>query len=142
MKHLVIPLCWIVLSLIFLAAAIPKILDPHSFAVAIHRYQLLPEAWINAVAISLPWLELVAALALVSKRHRKAAAIILTALLLIFTAAILSGVLRGLDITCGCFTTDPQAHRIGWLNVLRNVILLALALASLFANGSPRVHKA
>ena len=49
----------ILLGLIFLAAALPKIADPPGFAKAIWAYGLFPPWSINPLALLLPWLELV-----------------------------------------------------------------------------------
>jgi uncharacterized membrane protein YphA (DoxX/SURF4 family) len=45
------------LGCIFVFASIDKILKPAAFANIIHHYQILPDMFINAVSIVLPWLE-------------------------------------------------------------------------------------
>lgn len=91
------------LALIFLAAALPKIMDPSGFASDISHYAMLPDVVINPLAVVLPWIEAVAALALLSGFAAEGA-VLLTALML---AAFLGGLgqawIRGLDIDCGCF---------------------------------------
>src|SRR6056297_2081821 len=74
---------WI-LAAVFLAAAVPKILDPHGFALAVFRYRLLPYSLVNVAALVVPWSEALAAVVLLAwPRLRPAALLLLTALLLV-----------------------------------------------------------
>jgi len=123
-------ICRLILALVFIYAAIPKIMDPHAFAVAVFRYQLLPYPLINLMAIYLPWLELIAAVALFIPSLRQGANLILFILLAVFTVAIGSTIARGINIACGCFSVDPDAAHISWLNMLRNLGLILAAIGS------------
>jgi hypothetical protein len=60
---------------------------------------------------------------------RRAGALALAGLLAAFTVAVGSAVLRGLDIDCGCFGTGSGPA--SWLTVMRNLALLAAAVALL-----------
>jgi len=114
-----------VLALVFIAACLPKMWHPHAFATAIFRYQILPYELINGFAIYLPWLECVTAVVLLFwPKGRMAALVILLAMLLVFTVAISASIFRGIDMACGCFSVNPEAGRIGWLNIGRNVLLI------------------
>jgi uncharacterized membrane protein YphA (DoxX/SURF4 family) len=114
---------------VFIVAAAPKIANPEAFAEAIFRYQIVPHSLINVVAIGLPWLELViGCLVMVSPRYRDAAALWIVLLLVAFTISIAFNIHRGIDVACGCFTTDPQASRIGWWKVAENIGLILAAL--------------
>ena len=53
-----------VLAAIFVVAGFGKILDPPGFAHEIYNYKLVPGVAVNALAIVLPWIEVVAGLAL------------------------------------------------------------------------------
>ncbi len=118
----------VILALVFLAAAVPKIADPAAFALAIYRYQLAPSAAINALAILFPWTELVAAIALlIGPRLRRGALLVLLILLAVFTAAISINLYRGVDIACGCFSVKASDGHLGALNLARNAALFALA---------------
>lgn len=118
----------LLLAIVFTAAAIPKLSDPAGFALAIHRYHLAPDGLINLMAIYLPWLEVIAALALLWPRTRAAGAWLITLMLILFTVALTSALARGLDVACGCFTTNPEAAHAGVVNVVRNLGLLLAAL--------------
>ena len=136
-RRIVLVLCCLVLGGAFLVAALPKLLHPAAFAVAIYRYQLAPHGLIDLLAVYLPWIELIAAIGLFVPWTRKASAGILAVLLLVFTAAIAINLHRGLDMACGCFSTDPASHRIGTFNLVRNLVLF-VAAAFIAAAGDRR----
>lgn len=124
-------LCSIALAAVFAAACVPKIMAPHDFALMVFRYQLLPFALINIVAIYLPWLELASAVGLLFPASRRGAALVILAMLAVFTAALIFNIARGINIACGCFSVDESASVSGWWNVARNALLIALALVAL-----------
>jgi len=97
----------IALGIIFIIAAWPKIYDPPSFAHMIWNYKILPSSWINPMAIVLPWLEMVCGLALVAGIHRRGAALLVTGMLLVFIAALLTDIVRDIPVNCGCFSVTP-----------------------------------
>ncbi|HIE10049.1 MAG TPA: DoxX family membrane protein [Kiritimatiellae bacterium] len=121
--------CAIVLGAVFIAASISKILHPAAFARAVFRYHLLPDLFINPLAIYLPWLELTCGVLIAFRsRWRPAAALLITGMLAVFTAAIAINLVRGLDISCGCFSVDPRHGRIGLLSIARNLVLLLMSV--------------
>lgn len=120
------------LGIVFIIASIDKIADPTAFATSIGNYRLISGWPLMVFATVLPWIELLAGLFLLVGVFRHGSALLLSTLLVVFTLAVISALLRGLDITCGCFTQDPAASRIGWWKVLENVGLLFLGLFSLF----------
>lgn len=121
-----------ILAVVFLAAAIPKIRDPAGFAKSIHHYQLLPDAWINPLAIFLPWLEWVVAVALlIAPRLRRGALLLIAAMLVMFIGAIGSAMARGINIDCGCFSTGGNGMRAGGPHLVFDLALLTLAFFEL-----------
>lgn len=103
MKRLVPRLLGILVALLFLYAGGLKALDPAAFARDIENYQIL-SAWPSAfLALYLPWLELLAAAALLLGRARQGALSMLLVLCVAFVTALASAWYRGLDINCGCF---------------------------------------
>jgi len=119
----------ILIGLVFLAAALPKIGDPQSFALAVHYFRIVPVPLENLVAVALPWVELVAGLALVLGVRAREGGIVVTAMMVVFIAAVAAAVARGLDIECGCFGTG-DGSRAGAAKLLENTGLLALAALS------------
>lgn len=126
-------LCAAAVGAVFVLAALPKLQDPATFALAVYRYHLLPGALVNIAALAMPWAELATGAALIAGRGtlRRAAALLAAAMLVLFTAAIAASLLRGLDIACGCFSLSPAAAAAGWKNLARNALLFAACLPPL-----------
>lgn len=117
------------LGVVFMAAAFPKIVAPHDFALMVFRYQLLPYFLVNLIAIYLPWVELAAGIALFwPGAARRGAVAIALVLLVVFTLATIFNLWRGIDIACGCFSVDAEASHAGWWNIARNLLFIALAI--------------
>ena len=115
---------------LFLGACLAKIRDPEGFALAISRYRILPGVFVNAVAIILPWIEFLSGLAVLAgpARIRAAGALLITGMLAVFTLAISFNLLRGIEASCGCFSTRADAAVSDSWNLVRNGALIWLAL--------------
>jgi putative oxidoreductase len=122
----------VALGSIFLYAAYDKLGDPRPLITIIWGYRILPAGPINLIAIYMPWMELLAGLALVTGCKRQAGALWATLLLLIFEAALGINAFRGVNVACGCFSHDASDVHNAWLLVLRDVPMLAAALLMLF----------
>ncbi len=121
-----------VLAAFFAVAGFFKIADPPGFAHEIHNYGLVPGAAVNAMALVLPWLELVTGVALFLGIARRSAARIFGLLLMVFIVALSINLARGKPVDCGCFGTatvqKTDAERLNEMKVaiLRDVGLLLL----------------
>lgn len=115
------------LGVLLVVISIDKIADPASFARSIGDYRILTGTPAMILATVLPWMELLCGLALASGTLIRGSSLLVGSLLVVFTLAVVSALLRDLDISCGCFTQDSSADRIGWLKIGENVALLALA---------------
>jgi uncharacterized membrane protein YphA (DoxX/SURF4 family) len=93
----------IALGAIFVAAALPKISDPPSFAHMIYNYRLLPGGLVNISALIMPWVELLAGLALILGVWTRGARNLIAAMLVAFIIAITINLARNNAIDCGCF---------------------------------------
>jgi putative oxidoreductase len=93
----------LILAGVFISAGLLKVADPSLFASDIAHFHLLPYPAALAVSLYLPWLEIVAGVAVITGRFRAGALLILGILCVGFCAAIGSALVRGLDIECGCF---------------------------------------
>jgi len=96
------------LGAIFVIAAIPKIADPPSFAHMIYNYRLVPASLINLSALVMPWVELLAGLALILGVWKAAARNVIGILLAIFIIAISINLIRDNAIDCGCFNVADR----------------------------------
>jgi uncharacterized membrane protein YphA (DoxX/SURF4 family) len=121
----------LVLGFVFLVASIDKIADPNAFAISIGYYKLVGQSVAMVVATVLPWIELLCGLFLMFGIMLRGSSLLVLIMLAVFVAGIISGIARGLDISCGCFSRDPNVGRIGWLKVLENVGLMALSIVIL-----------
>jgi uncharacterized membrane protein YphA (DoxX/SURF4 family) len=122
---LLVSLLRVALGAVFIAASLDKIQNPEAFATTIANYRLLPYTVINGIAIVLPWLEVVTGTLLVLGVWIRASTTIVWALLLTFSIAITQALVRGLDISCGCFTTNPVAERMSLWTLIWDLIWLA-----------------
>lgn len=114
----------LLLGLTFLFASIDKISNPSEFATAVTNYKLITGPATLIVATVLPWIELLCGLAVLSGLYLRGATLLLCLMLSVFTLAVITGLIRGLDISCGCFTLDPDLNRIGWQKVFENLGLI------------------
>jgi uncharacterized membrane protein YphA (DoxX/SURF4 family) len=120
----------IVAGLIFLAAALPKIADLSGFASSVHNFHLeavIPMAATNLLAMTIPWVELVAGLALLAGVRPRAGAIVYTVLLAVFTIGVAQAMARGLSFECGCFGKAGSAT-IGAKKLVENLAMLAVGV--------------
>ncbi len=124
----------IFIGLLFIVSSLEKIVDPAAFAQSVSDYKLLPASLPSIIATILPWIELLCGFAVLFGVGTKGSSLLLSAMLIIFTLAVISAILRGFDISCGCFTQDPAAEKIGWMKVLQNFTLIVLSLFLYFSN--------
>ncbi len=116
----------ITIGLVFVIAALGKIGDLPWFAQQVHNYRMTPGWAEHAMAMTVPWIELLAGLALVLGLRARAGAMVVLALMLVFTVAVAAAWARGLDFRCGCFG-KAGAGAIGAAKFFENVGLTALA---------------
>lgn len=94
----------LLLGAVFIYAAYTKLRQPWLlFALSIDSYQLLPQWAVLTVARTLPWLELLLGLLLVSGFGLRYAALLTSAQLVIFLGVMVRAYAKGLGIDCGCF---------------------------------------
>jgi len=126
----VVRLAGVAIGVVFLAAALGKIGDLGAFATQVHNYRLVPVWSENLIAMTMPWIELLAGLALVLGVRPRAGAVVLLAFVLVFTFAVGSAWARGLDFECGCFG-KASAATVGARKFAENVgytLLAAIAV--------------
>jgi putative oxidoreductase len=126
------------LGVVFLLACYHKILSPGSFALDIATYQILPLSTINPMAIVLPWIELVSGVMLLVGFRTRAAALLVSGMLVVFTTAISIAVSKGLDMSCGCFASQGAADDpISWRTIARDFGWLLLSLYIIIFDNNP-----
>jgi len=118
----------VLLGAVFLYASYDKILHPRAFAEAVYNYQILPDAAVNVTALVLPWLELLLGACLMAGFWLPGATVLGAGLLTLFMAALIYNQARGLDVHCGCFSTDSGAGPAGLGSVVRDFLFWVAAL--------------
>ena len=129
MKALIVSwMARLILAAVFIYAAILKIGSPLDFADSIAAYQLLPAAAINILALGLPIFELVCGILVLTGLFLRVGTLGILAMLGIFTVAIITALIRGLNIDCGCFGSHSWLDSSPWIALIRDLILIGLSL--------------
>jgi len=122
----------ILLGLIFLFAGIAKISDPVRFIFTLREFDLFSEAVIPFMVLYLPWLEFILGLFLILGLLYRASAFLLACLNTMFAIAILTVVVRGMEIDCGCFGMFADVLKIpdsaDIKAIIRNVIFIGISV--------------
>lgn len=121
--------CQLVMGVIMGWAGLAKIGNPEAFSTQIHNFHMIPLASENLLAITLPWVELTVALALVLGIRVRGAALLNLVLMVVFTVAVAQAVARGYDIDCGCFGTGDGA-RVGMKKLVENFGMIAVSVVA------------
>ena len=114
------------LGSVFLISGAEKLGALKTFGHAIANYEILPEPLSNIAALLFVWTELVVGILLVAGIAIRGSSLLTSGMLMVFLIAIISAIIRGLDIDCGCFAGDPEP--VGWKKVAEDVGLLAVAI--------------
>jgi uncharacterized membrane protein YphA (DoxX/SURF4 family) len=125
-------LCRLVFGGIFIYASLDKIAHPREFAVIIANYAVLPDWLVTLPALVLPWLELIAGLLLVAGVWARSSAALLSLLLLVFILALGFNALRGIDLSCGCFSTSASDTENAYVLIFRDLLILLPGLVIVF----------
>ena len=127
---------WI-LGLTFIYASFHKIVSPADFAKIVYGYDLFPEIFINLIAIIIPFLELIAGLALIIGIYPRSAAIVINGLLLAFIVVLTINLIRGHEFDCGCFSAGQSGYSSSpKVTLVRDVIYFILGLQIIVFGGN------
>lgn len=120
-------ICRLIVGGVFLYASLDKLTHPAAFAETIHHYRMVPYPLLHGFAHFLPIMEMVTGVALILGFFRRGAALLAGLMLLVFMVAITAALVRGLDISCGCFNTDG-GHAVGLSLLWRDAAWFLLCL--------------
>ncbi|MFI5211348.1 MAG: MauE/DoxX family redox-associated membrane protein [Ignavibacteria bacterium] len=118
----------IVLGGLFMYASFDKMANPQAFADIINNYRMLPVQFVNPLAIFLPWLEFITGLFLIAGKWVKSSLLLYSTFLLIFIIGLSQALIRGLDISCGCFSVHPSTTSEVWLRIVEDMFLLFISV--------------
>ncbi|MBA4392000.1 MAG: hypothetical protein C0407_00440 [Desulfobacca sp.] len=112
---------------VFVYSGIIKLWAPKVFARTLSQYDLLPEALLPVAAIGLPVLELMAGIGVILAVRGSLS--LMFSLLLLFTAVLWYGILKDLNVDCGCFSVEELKGQAGLRKAFyRDLVMLAAAL--------------
>ena len=125
-----------VIGLTFIYASYHKIVAPADFAKIVYGYELFPHDAINLIAIILPFIELIAGLALILGIYPRSAVLIINGMLVAFIIVLSVNLIRGHEFNCGCFS----AKEAGFFSsteatLVRDIIYLLLGLQIFLFSG-------
>lgn len=126
----------LVVGATLLWAGFAKVSDPAMFALTVRAYEVLPVGLVNGFAVVMPWMEIAAGLCLVSGFWTRSGALASAALFAAFAVALGINLVRGADISCGCFGLDGAEGGLGEA-LVRDLLLLAGALVLVFFRRVP-----
>jgi hypothetical protein len=114
------------LSGVFVASGLLKLLDPSTLAVTVKALGLAPAGAALPLALLLAGLEVAAGLGMLLDLRWSLP--VITGLILFFIAILAYALRLGLDIDCGCFgANEPEARAFHglWTSLVRDFCLLA-----------------
>ena len=111
----------------FVYAAWDKVLAPHTFAIAVRGYQIVPVGASNIFALGLAWAEFISGILLIVGLFTRQAAGAVFLLLGMFVVALAIVMVKGLVVDCGCFQSEGGSQT-GPLLIARNIAMMAACL--------------
>ena len=126
---------------LFIYASLHKVMDPPDFAKIVYNYKLLPGQFLHVVAMILPWIELLAGVAIITGYGLRAGAWLIGLMVFSFILALSFNLYRCHPTICGCFSThaeninltDDEKFFKMWREIVYDIGMLLLALQILYA---------
>lgn len=107
-----------IVALIFIYSGSIKILNIHEFAQVIGNYHILPHSLLIPFASLIVSSEIVLGLLFLIGVFEKECGILLILLNIVFIFAMVSTLVRGIDTSCGCFSSEGEV--LGIKDILRD----------------------
>jgi uncharacterized membrane protein YphA (DoxX/SURF4 family) len=133
-KDLLLLVVRVALGITFAYSSLTKIPNMELFAEETANYRFLPALMVPLFAVCLTGVEILAGALLVAGIAVRAAVMVTGLMLVAFIIALSQALLRGIDLSCGCF---GGAELASWWTVARDVVMLG-ACAVLLKWGSGR----
>ena len=101
---------WLI-GVVLIWAALGKLANAQDFLANLYDYRIpLPGSFLRHVAVTLPWIELLCGLAMLTGFWQESALALVFLMMMFFLAATGQAWIRGLDINCGCFGTALEKN--------------------------------
>lgn len=124
---------------LFIYAGMVKINYTAEFAETIASYRMVPYWGVNAMAVAMPWVELISGILLLSGIRVRSAVVVIGALLVMFTVGIVFNLIWKAPIDCGCFHT--LGDTISWKTLARDLVWIAMAVHVYFFDAAFRLER-
>ena len=125
--------CRLGLGVLFIYSAWSKISNPEEFAYSVSRYRMLPDFTIGIFSLTMPMLELLAGLAMLFTKWLRESALLVAGMLAMFIVALVQALVRGLEISCGCFGVPSVGGREELaIALVRDLVLIVPAVWLMF----------
>lgn len=116
------------LGVMFLYSAWGKIQDPGAFQTAVDNYRMLPSAVTALFAASMSMAELIVGAMFIFSKWTREAAFATAVMLAMFIIALAQAQIRGLDISCGCFSEEEKNPHDVLFALVRDIVLVIPAI--------------
>jgi len=115
-------------GVLFIVAGADKLRAPQDFADSIAGFAILPTTLVSLPALGLPPFEIACGALMLARRTCRVAALGLMLLSIMFFAALVSALARGLTLDCGCFGVGAPSRPRMWAESGLNILLFGGAL--------------
>ena len=112
------------LGVMFLYSAWGKILDPGAFQTMVDNYRMLPAGVTALFAATMSMAELLVGAMFIFSKWTREAAFATAVMLAMFIIALAQAQIRGLDISCGCFSEEEKNPHEVLFALVRDVVLV------------------
>jgi uncharacterized membrane protein YphA (DoxX/SURF4 family) len=113
---------------LFLWAGLAKAVDRQGSILSVDAYDVLPDPLVRVIGTALPWLEIALGVFLMVGVFVRFAGVGVAVLSVVFLAALSQAKARGLPIDCGCFGASATGGGVSWLDIARDIPILAAGL--------------
>lgn len=124
---------------LFIYAGMTKINYTAEFAETIASYRMVPYWGVNAMAVVLPWIELICGMLLVCGIRVRSTLVVVGSMLFMFTLGIAINLIWKAPIDCGCFHTLGEA--ISWKTLVRDLVWIAMTVHVFFYDNAFRLER-
>lgn len=124
------------LGAVFIYASQDKLAGSQLFVDAVDNYRLLPRPLLYPFAVILPWVQFLTGVCLVTGAFVPGAALLSAGMYAMFLLAMASAIVRGLDISCGCFNLEAQGQKVAWVSLWPRLAGLAGSVFVMAACGT------
>ena len=131
----------LMLGAFFIMSGLEKLLDLKFFGLIIAEYQILPSFLIPAIALLVSLCELLCGTMLLINLFSQFSSSVMICMMVIFIAAMINNVMRGLDHDCGCSQFLSQLFGQEEIGIGPNVrdIVFCILLLPISLLGSNRI---